>query len=143
MNIRKAKESDLEAIRDLLDGEGLCIYDLESYLSHFLVAERESDLAGTVGFEPYGRIGLLRSLCVRKDERRRGIASRLMEALEAQARKADIEMLYLLTIDQEAYFAKKGYEPVARSDVPDEIRSTREFAEFCPESSTVMIRTIT
>ena len=100
MNIRKAKESDLEVIRNLLDAEGLCVDDLDSHLSHFLVAEREGVLAGTVGLEPYGRIGLLRSLCVREDERRRGIASSLMETIESQASNSGIEMLYLLTIDK-------------------------------------------
>jgi amino-acid N-acetyltransferase len=48
--------------------------------------------------------------------------------------------MYLLTTNAETFFARRGYAPAARESAPVEIRNTREFADICPASSTLMIK---
>jgi N-acetylglutamate synthase-like GNAT family acetyltransferase len=44
----------------------------------------------------------------------------------------------VLTESAEGFFAGMGFAAVARDIVPDEIRSTRQYREQCPEAATVM-----
>lgn len=62
----------------------------------FLVAERESEIIGTVlgGFD--GRRGMMYHLAVKKDEREQGIGTALMESLEALLREKGCIRYYLL-----------------------------------------------
>lgn len=99
-------------------------------------------LVGVVGLEPFGDVGLLRSLAVDTSERGTGLGSRLVERLEAMARDEGIGSLYLLTTTAEAFFQRRGYACVPRESAPAAIRGTSEFSSICPASSMFMCKVL-
>lgn len=134
-----ARPTNLTAVSRLLAACDLPHTDLtEAHLAHFIVEEDDGRLAGVVGLEPYGDAGLLRSLAVAPSARGRGLGGRLVDALEADARKRGLRRLYLLTTTAEAFFAHRGYTVEDRARVPEAIRGTTEFAALCPSTAVCM-----
>jgi len=139
MTIRRAQPGDLDGIQTLLQACDLPHEDLTpAHLEDFLVCRGEEGLQGVVGLEPCGDVALLRSLAVAPDARGAGIGARLVDAVEDQAREADIRTLYLLTTTAADYFRARGYEPIAREELPEAIQETEQSARLCPSSATCM-----
>jgi amino-acid N-acetyltransferase len=137
--MRTANREDLPAIRDLLAASGLPTDDLaEQDLSLFLVQGEGEPLAVVGGLERCGSAALLRSVATAPAHRGRGLARTVVAALEARARSLDLDALYLLTETAADYFQALGYAPLDRADVPGSIRESRQFADLCPDSATVM-----
>lgn len=123
-----AAPDDLGAVVDLLRLCGLPHEDLApGDLREFLVIPADGELAACAGLQVRGASALLRSLAVRPPLRLQGVGRQLCGMLEGRARENGIHSLYLLTADAEKYFARRGYEPCAREDVPAAIRATAEF----------------
>jgi N-acetylglutamate synthase-like GNAT family acetyltransferase len=141
--LRAAAPADRPAIERLLVDAGLPVEGVEESLAHFCVAEANGELVGVGGYEPgIEEVGLLRSLAVRPDCRRRGIARQLVERVVAQARRLGVTELYLLTTDAQGYFARLGFAAVERNAAPAAIRATTQFRELCPDSATLMFRAL-
>ncbi len=143
MTIRSARPDELSAIQILLRANGLPADDLVEHLEHFIVAEDAMRLAGVVGLEAYGEVGLLRSLAVDSAHRGAGLGARLCASLEARARTHGIHTLFLLTMTAEAYFAARGYERVRRESAPAQIAATGQFAQLCPATAICMQKHLT
>lgn len=130
---------DAAAVRTLLRAAGLPDADVaESLLDDFLGAYDGDALAGVIGVERYGEVGLLRSLAVDASRRGSGLGKELVAALEAHAQRHGVIELWLLTTTAETFFAKLGYAPAPRDAAPPAIRGTREFTTLCPASAVVM-----
>jgi amino-acid N-acetyltransferase len=143
MNPESARSSDFLEIVRLLAGAALPHDDLTpEHLRHFLVLRDADGIAGVVGMEVADDAGLLRSLAVSQARRGGGLASRLVDALEAHARAAGIRTLYLLTTTAEGFFARRGYARTEREAVPDAIAATPEFRSICPASAACMARAL-
>ena len=71
-----------------------------------------------------------------------GIGAAIVAALEEQAQASNCRTIYLLTTSEAEFFGRLGYAPCARSDVPDAIRSSRQFAALCPPTATVMVKQV-
>jgi amino-acid N-acetyltransferase len=143
MSPESARPSDLPAIVRLLADAALPHDDLTpEHLRHFLVLRDGDEIAGLVGMEVAGDAGLLRSLAVPEARRGGGLASRLVDALEAHARAAGIRTLYLLTTTAEPFFARRGYARAERGAVPDAIAATPEFRSICPASAACMAKAL-
>ena len=142
MRIDSAVAGDWAAIESLLRAASLPVEDLAGdLLDGFLVARIKNpivDIAGAIGLENHGDIGLLRSLVVHPEVQGGGIAAALVSEIEAVALRSGIDQLYLLTIDADGYFLRHGFEIVARNETPAPIRATREFSELCPDDAIVM-----
>ena len=137
--VRQAEPSDWPTVEGLLKSATLPVEDLgEDRLGAFLVAEIAGEIVGAVGHERYGDVGLLRSLVVREDKRNASLGRKLVEAIEAIARMAGIGELWLLTIDAERFFERRGYAFVDREAAPDAIRGTAEFSTLCPGTAFLM-----
>jgi amino-acid N-acetyltransferase len=95
-------------------------------------------VVGTVGLEPYGGCALLRSAVVDREDRGSGIGEALVRRILDHARDQGIAEVFLLTTTAERYFPRFGFAPIARDDVPGEIRRSVEFREACPASAVVM-----
>lgn len=106
-----------------------------------LVRQGEA-LAGGAGLEVVGAYGLLRSLAVEASRRGDGLGRRLVQAIEAHARRHGIHSLYLLTTGAAPYFARLGYRQAARAEAPAEVQSTAEFYALCPDSAVCMLKEI-
>lgn len=143
MEIQPATSDDFRPIRGLLETRGLPHDDLVlAHLRHFLVAREGDALHGVVGLEPCGDVALLRSLAVAPAARGEGLGARLVDAIEDQAHEVDIRMLYLLTTTAEGYFRTRGYESMARDELPEAIQETNEAARLCPTSATCIRKTL-
>ena len=138
MDTRRATKRDLERIRSLLEESGLPPLPSNVPLSNVIVALNDHEPVGSIALEVRARSGLLRSAVVSPDCRREGVGASLVRSLIARAHELGLRDLYLLTEDASEFFAAVGFEPIDRSDVPSEIRSTREYKEQCPESAEVM-----
>ena len=114
----------------------------EYRLDGFLVAEDGAELAGLVGLQVFGTIGLLRSLVVAERARRDGLGGKLVGALEAAAETAGLREIWLLTIDADGFFRRQGFDVVDRAFAPESIRATEEFSGLCPETAFLMMKAL-
>ena len=127
-----------EGIVAILSAEKLPVDDLPEKLDNFLVAVENATVVGVVGLEVYGDYGLLRSLAVPSEYRKRGIAGQLIDQLEILAVQKGITDMFLLTETAPEYFIRKGFQKIMRNEVPDEVKQSSEFSHVCPVSAVVM-----
>ena len=141
--LRQALADDWQAVRDLLLGSDLPVDDLgPDRLDGFLIAEDDNVVVGLIGLQVLGTVGLLRSLVVEKNVRSAGLGGQLVGALESAAEAAGIVELWLLTIDAERFFERHNFEIVVRTAAPDEIRESDEFSSLCPDTATLMRKSL-
>ncbi|MET3375465.1 amino-acid N-acetyltransferase [Variovorax boronicumulans] len=141
MNPEQASAADFAQVSALLLTCELPASDLSpGQMNDFLMLRSDDGLVGCVGLERAGNAGLLRSLAVAPESRSMGFGDVLLRAIEARAATVGIQRLFLLTTTAPDFFAARGYLPCPRSDAPDTIRSTTEFASICPASATCMTR---
>ncbi|MCR6478093.1 arsenic resistance N-acetyltransferase ArsN2 [Variovorax sp. ZS18.2.2] len=143
MNPEQASAADFAQVRSLLLTCELPDSDLSpGHMNDFLVLRADDGLVGCVGLERAGDAGLLRSLAVAPESRGAGLGDVLLHAIEARAGTAGIQRLFLLTTTAPDFFAARGYLSCPRSDAPDTIQATSEFASICPASATCMARAL-
>jgi protein-tyrosine-phosphatase len=98
----------------LLEASGLRPGTSNSAPSDFLGSRDDRGLAAVVGLEVFGKVGLLRSLAVRPDNRGTGLGGTLVGAAEELAAQQGIVELFLLTTTAEPFLRQAGVFP-ARS----------------------------
>ena len=139
---RLAAAGDRETIRALLDAERLPSSDLAASGVVLIAAKTRDRVVGCVGVEPHGDAGIIRSLAVAPEYRRRGIARSLVSRAEALALKGGLRCLYLLTESAVDFWNKIGYVAVSRTEPPSAVRASAEFASLCSPSATCMKRVL-
>jgi amino-acid N-acetyltransferase len=142
MSIRELLPAEHPQVLELLEACRLPTRDLAQAAPRFFGEVDGRGLAGVVGVEPHGKVGLLRSLAVRTETRGSGLGGRLADAAEHWAAAHGIGTLYLLTTTAEPFFARRGYATEARELVDPAIRATTEFSSACPASAIVMRRSL-
>lgn len=144
MLIRTAQPTDLGAVHRLLHQADLPEEGVEDQFGPGYALAVEGDgVLGAAGIERYGRSGLLRSVVTSPEARGRGIARALVENRLAWAATEGIETVYLLTTTAADYFPRLGFDRVDRSEVPQEVRESKEFGAVCPSSAIAMRRRTT
>lgn len=142
IELQPASPADRPAICTLLQSENLPVVDLSPDLAHFFIARDNGQPIGLIGLDPYGANGLLRSMIVLPDYRNKGLAGELIAKLESHARNLGIRQLYLITNTAEAYFQEKGFQCIAKDQLPVDLASSAEFNGLCPASSAIMTRPV-
>jgi amino-acid N-acetyltransferase len=137
-----AVAGETEAIRTLLVKAQLPNEDFSQHLQHFLVAKKNGTLAGAVGLEIYGEVGLLRSLVVEATYRGQGVGIKLCEQVFTYAQVQGVKELYLLTTTAADFFPKLGFTAIDRHSAPPAIQATQEFASICPATAVCMVKTL-
>jgi amino-acid N-acetyltransferase len=133
-----AARGDLPRILSLLGASGLPPDGLEDHLGSTLVARESGRILGSAAVELHGPYALLRSVAVDGGYRGGGLGRRLTrEALEL-ARSRGASEAFLLTETADAFFARLGFGPVARTAVPEPVRGSVEFVSACPASASAM-----
>ena len=135
---RTALMSDLEAVVALLKQYDLPSSDVAEHLTQFILAHEKDQVIGVGGYELSGRYGLIRSFAVNPNYAGLGIAGHIFNQLKEQAIQTNLTHFYLLTTTADGYFARLGFQVVARDEVPESIRTTEQFSSLCPGSATVM-----
>ena len=141
MEIKPAELYRNEVV-ELLNTHKLPTKDLPGLLHDFFVAVDNNAIAGVAGLEIYSNYGLLRSLAVDLNLRNRGIGAILLDKIEALAAGKGLEAIYLLTETAKDYFENKGYEQIARMDIPEEVKASSEFTHVCPETAIAMQKSL-
>jgi amino-acid N-acetyltransferase len=142
LTIAAAASGDAAAIAALLREAGLPHEDFADHLPYFLVARRQGEAVGAIGFELHGTAALLRSLVVAPAHRGAGLGDRLVKRLTASARRQGVRRFYLLTATAEAFFSKRGFEKIDRRSAPAAIVGTKEFNSLCPVSAVCLTRPV-
>jgi amino-acid N-acetyltransferase len=137
-----ANPADKNHIRRLLSECGLPTLYIHRHLKSFMVAKVGKKIVGVIGVEVYGRVGLLRSLCVKKAYRDQGIAKMLNAKILAYVRIRKINRLYVFTWDAEKFASKLGFRKVDKKRVSKSIRSTWQFRSFKPYPVVCMMKKI-
>ena len=138
VQIQAADQRDLAAVRELLRRHGLPLDGIDDHVQTMVVAREGSSVVGAAALELYGDGALLRSVVVDAASQGHGLGQALIEATFGLARTRGVESLFLLTTTAERYFPRFGFEPIARSDVPESVQASVEFQSACPASAVVM-----
>lgn len=140
---RRPGAEDFAALTALLRDSGLPTEDLTlASLAHFRVAREDDDIIAVAGLTALGQVGMLRSVAVAPAHRGHGLASGLVGALEEEAVRLHLNVLYLLTSGAEDFFARRGYVPVARERAPSAVRDSAEFKRLCPATASCMCKVL-
>jgi amino-acid N-acetyltransferase len=140
--IQEATAAQLPAVITLLQNNKLPVQDIAAGQQYFWVATANGTIAGAIGAEQYGQYALLRSMATDAAHRNNGIATLLVQQVFNFAQQQNLKAVYLLTETAEQYFAKKGFKKVSRTDTPESIKQSTEFAGLCPASAVVMKKDI-
>ncbi len=138
MVIHAAQESDLPAVRRLLESQHLPLDGVDDHVSTMVVARDGNKVVGAAAVELYGDGALLRSVVVDPAVRGQGLGHRLSDAALSIARNRGIHTAFLLTTTAETFFPKLGFEQIVRSDVPASVQASIEFQSACPASAVAM-----
>ncbi|MDX1991090.1 MAG: GNAT family N-acetyltransferase [bacterium] len=105
--IRPATEADFPTIKRLLRIGELPLFDVK--WQHFLVADIEGEIVGVGQIRQHSQTRELGSLVVLPEYRNQGVASRLIDALEA---KAGFPLYLFCQENMQPYYARFGYQTV-------------------------------
>lgn len=139
VDIAPARRDELDAIRRLLQANGLPVDDLDRHAENAFVARQDGRVVGAAALEVYGDGGLLRSVVVAAEQRGTGLGHRLVDAVMALARSKHLPAVYLLTTTAASYFPKLGFVEVSRERVPAGVQQSVEFVSACPASAAVLM----
>jgi amino-acid N-acetyltransferase len=138
-----ARANDLRAVQTLLQACALPFSDLIiGNCQDCLVVRDGGRVMACVAIERYGQEALLRSLAVHDSARGAGWARKLVTAIEAHAAVRGIRSAYLLTTTASSFFAQLGCREIGRTDAPQVLQSSTQFAGVCPANATCMVKRI-
>lgn len=137
MNIVPASPNSFSAAIDLLKQNNLPTEDITAGTQLFVV-EEGNDVIATVAVEYDYDVALLRSLSVLQTKRGGGIGAELVDFIEDYVRRQGVHTIFLLTTTAAAFFMKRCYKVIDRTNVPGFIRNTKEYSVICASSSTLM-----
>jgi arsenate reductase len=130
-----------DGLRAVLSRVNLPIDDIGDPERLFWRFTRLDDVVvGFGGLESQGRHALLRSVVTLPPVRGKGFGRSIVQALELEARVLRAREIWLLTTNQQDFFAHLGYAATPRDTAPQTIQATREFAELCAANATLMVK---
>ena len=93
---------------------------IEREIDRFVVLEHDGFIFGCAALYPFPReqVGELACLIVHPGYQAFGDGERLMKRIEARAKAAGIEKLFVLTTRAAHFFIKRGYKPATVDDLP-------------------------
>lgn len=132
-------EADDPALRQALLEAHLPAGDLEEPGRLFFRFDHDGATIGFGGLEWHGADVLLRSVVIAAEHRGRGLGRDITRALIEQAKAEGASAIYLLTETATAFFGHLGFAAIDRATAPPAILATRQAAELCPASATLMM----
>ena len=140
--IHTADAGRFEQVLALLAANGLPEAGLADHMGTTLIAEADGDIVGSAALELYGQAALLRSVAVDHRFRNCGLGHRLVDRTLELATQRQVRRVYLLTETAVPYFARLGFQAVARGDVDRAVTASVEFQSVCPQSAQAMVRVL-
>ncbi|MCT8140088.1 hypothetical protein H1D32_21770 [Anaerobacillus sp. CMMVII] len=137
--IRIATEKDLLPIQHLLAKASLSERGIEQNIDNFLVVEDpEKKIIGTVGIEPVGRDGLLRSLVLASETWNAKVGLNFIELAVAYGKQKGYEKLFLLTNTSLPFFEYIGFKIVEENEIPEHLKASEHFSQYVEGVTKVM-----
>lgn len=124
---RAATINDITGILDLirpLEEEGILVRrsreQLEMEIEHFSIIERDGLVIGCAALYPFPEESMAEMACVaiHPDYRSTNRGDRLVAKVEEQARRQQIQKLFVLTTRSIHWFRERGFEPVEVNALP-------------------------
>jgi HAD superfamily hydrolase (TIGR01457 family) len=137
-----ATADEVNGIGSLLASAGLTSDGIERRLDHTLVSRDGDGVPATACLEPVGHSGILRSVAVRADLRGSGLGMLVSAAALRQGRARGIVTFALFTETAAHFFELLGFQKTERSDLPEEVRTSRHATEECARSAVPMVLTL-
>ncbi len=131
-------EESFQAFCSLLKSSDLPATDLDFQKDLLVGYVEDGVMVGTGGLEIYGDYGLLRSLSVKLGTRGKALGTAITEYLLEQAKQRKLLGIYLLTETARGFFLRKGFQDVAREDIPEPLKASSEFSYVCGPSAVAM-----
>ena len=124
---RKATSSDIGAILDLIEPheqQGYLVKrsreKLELEVDHFTILVRDGVIIGCVGLYPYpdNRMGEVACLVVHPDYQDAGHGNQLLDEVEKEAQRQDLDSLFVLTTRAQHWFLERGFSAASLDNLP-------------------------
>jgi amino-acid N-acetyltransferase len=138
IKIMKLNRTEIPYATELLKDNELPYSDINTESVQLFSIEQDKQTIGIIGFEQYGKHGLLRSFVIEKQYRSKGLGARILSDFEKMASEQGITEFFILTTTADKFFARNGFEVFDRNAVPQLIANTTEFDSICPASAVCM-----
>lgn len=128
---REATSEDVGALLSMiapLEADGTLVRRsrelIEMEITRFSVVEHDGAIVGCAAIYPFSeeRAAEMACLAVTTQFRRGGLGERLMQHVEARARAAGLERLFVLTTRTEHWFRERGFVEVSPDQLPQQKR---------------------
>lgn len=142
--LRIAEEKDVQALKSFIEKAGLSSEGIESIVDYFVVMESdEHTMVASLGIEPVGSDGLLRSLVVSENINQAHLLS-LFESVHALGREKGLIGSYLVTnkINSIEFLKLIGFQSIDQEGIPEHLLTSAHFQESLEkERAVVMVKT--
>ncbi len=127
--VRKATSDDIGGILDLikpLEQQGILVKrsreKLELEANCFTILIRDGVIIGCVGLYPHpdDKVAEVACLAVHPDYHNDGCGNQLLDEIENEARRLDINQLFVLTTQTEHWFLERGFNEASPGNLPIE-----------------------
>lgn len=138
---RPVQPGQLPELRELLAAAGVDATGAEDRLEGTLASlaeDPEGSLAAAACLQDLGRVGLLRSVAVRPDLRGCGLGMLAVSAAVQRGRAAARDATFVFTDGAQGFFARLGFRPVERAELPQEVRATDQ-AGACAAATAMVL----
>ncbi|MEN9511786.1 MAG: hypothetical protein RLZZ370_1605 [Bacteroidota bacterium] len=127
-----------EALRRLISQAALTFPEQQAASIHWTGLALGDKLIACAGMEVHGSDGLLRSVAVSENVRRKGFGAVLLKAVMLMARMQKMNALYLFTEQAADFFAKHGFLKTDRSALPLGIAQSEQAVADCGAHANIM-----
>lgn len=140
--IRMATEQDLPNLVDFLEKANLGTEGVKETIEYFLLMEDGSGrLRATIGVEPFGENGLLRSLVITAGMKENEILT-LFEQILRLTKEKNISSLFLATNKQTSvpFFEMLGFSTIAEEDLPEDLYQSEHIKNILTVDNSVFLK---
>ncbi|MGE8205003.1 GNAT family N-acetyltransferase [Heyndrickxia sp. NPDC080065] len=124
--IRTGKKPDIEKVKIFLTEAKISTEGVESIINYFvLIEDIEGNLLATLGVEPAGKVGILRSMVVKPVMKEEDLLIIFQHVYKLAIAK-NLSTLYLTTVNETSIrlFHMMGFQKVERESLPKEFANS-------------------
>jgi N-acetylglutamate synthase-like GNAT family acetyltransferase len=140
--IRMATEQDLPNLVNFLEKANLGTEGVKETVEYFLLMEDENgSLRATLGVEPFGANGLLRSLVISAGMKENEILT-LFEQILRLTREKSISNLFLATNKHTSvpFFEMLGFSAIEEEDLPEDLYQSEHIKNILTVDNSVFLK---
>jgi amino-acid N-acetyltransferase len=143
--VRKAKSSDIELVRQLLQEASLNDQGIDEHVEHFFVVEQTGEdeipqkIVGAIGMEVYPPYGLLRSFVLERSSWNAKLGIQLIQIILSYAEYLKLSEVYLLTTASQVFFRELGFEQAIDQEIPFEIKESPHISQSSLKSGILLV----